>query len=360
MSNPEIPKVQQAAVLSSIGSVPEIVHDHPVPDISTLQPGQCLIKIECTGVCASDLSIRRGDWPIKPKLPLVGGHEGVGRVIAIAPGTVDSPVSVGQRVGIKWLATTCLHCEVCGTENESLCQNIKQSGYAIDGTFSQYTVSYTNYVTPIPDGISSQDACTIMCAGLTVYSALKKSNTKPGDWVAIPGAGGGLGHLAIQYAVALGLRVIAIDTGDEKRQLAEKLGAEKWIDFAQTDNLVQSVAAASGGLGPHAAIVTASKAVAYGQAFGYLRPAGTLVAVGLPPTANGNLEANILLLVIKGTKIVGSNVGNRQEAIEALQYAVDGKVKCNYEVRKLADLPHIYESMEKGQVTGRIVIDMRI
>jgi alcohol dehydrogenase, propanol-preferring len=155
-----------------------------------------------------------------------------------------------------------------------------------------------NHVTPVPDGLDSAAAASLMCAGVTVYRALKNSGAQHGDWLVLPGAGGGLGHLALQYARARGIRVIAIDTGDAKRALCEKLGAEKWIDFKETTDLVSVIQQVTGGLGAHLALVAATTAEAYQQAVDYLRPGGTLIAIGLPGN-NAKLEASIFWTVVK-------------------------------------------------------------
>jgi propanol-preferring alcohol dehydrogenase len=171
------------------------------------------------------------------------------------------------------------------------------SGFNVDGTFQQFVVSYVNHVTPIPEGYDSFEAASILCAGVTVYRAIKNSQTQMGNWIVLPGAGGGLGHLAIQYARARGLRVIAIDTGDEKKELCLRLGAEKWIDFRESKDLVKDIRDITDGLGAHAAIVTAANGAAYQQAVDYLRSGGTLMAVGLPGEAT--LNASIFFTVFK-------------------------------------------------------------
>ncbi|KAJ7505728.1 mannitol-1-phosphate dehydrogenase [Mycena galericulata] len=222
-----IPKTQTAAVVPTNGAAIEIHADHPV--------------------CHTDLHAALGDWPVPPKAPLVGGHEGVG-----------SPVKVGDRVGIKWLADSCLNCEQCRKGREQNCLNAKLSGYTVDGTFQQYVVSYVNHVTPIPEGFDSNAAASILCAGVTVYRAIKYSQTSPGDWIVLPGAGGGLGHLAIQYAKVAGLQVIAVDTGADKKKLCLELGADKWIDFKESKDIVKEIQAITDGFGAHSAVVTAA------------------------------------------------------------------------------------------------------
>ncbi|MCL6362614.1 zinc-dependent alcohol dehydrogenase, partial [Pectobacterium polaris] len=238
---PQIPKTQKAAVVQKTGGKVQIKDDIPVKQPEDLAPGECLLKMHCTGVCHTDLHAALGDWPIPPQVPLIGGHEGVGEVVAIGKDTVHSPVKIGDRVGVKWIAYSCLNCEQCRKGFEQNCYNVKLSGYTVDGTFSQYLVSYVNCVTPIPDGIPSDDSASILCAGLTVSRALKYSETVPYDWIVLPGAGGGLGHLAVQYAKYMGRRVIAIDGGEEKRKLCESLGADAWIDYTTCKDIVAEV-----------------------------------------------------------------------------------------------------------------------
>jgi len=189
-----------------------------------------------------------------------------------------------------------------------------------------------------------------------VYRALKYSRTQPSNWVVIPGAGGGLGHLAVQYAVhAFGLRVVAVDTGAEKRELCLKLGAEKWVDFRESKDLVKDIKDATGGDGPHAALVSAANSSAYEQAIDYLRPGGSLLVVGLPGKAQ--IGASIFWTVVKSINIIGSYVGNRQDAREALEIASMGKIRCHYALKPLSALSEVYEGLEQGTVVGRVVLN---
>lgn len=227
----------------------------------------------------------------------------------------------------------------------------------MDGSFQQYAISYANHLTPIPKELPLDQAAPILCAGVTVYKALKEAQLIPGQFVAIPGGGGGLGHLAIQYAVFAGYRVIAIDTGADKKALCEKLGAEKFIDFKTTKDLVADIkAATTDGMGPHAAVVAASGAAAYEQALDYIRPRGSLVAVGLP--GDTDIKANVFFTVFRSVRIVGSYVGNRQDAVEALDIAARGKVRTQFKTLGLSELPKVYDDMHSGKITGRIVLDL--
>ncbi|KAG1790234.1 chaperonin 10-like protein [Suillus plorans] len=354
MSN--IPKTQIAAVVPFHGAALEIRKDHPVKQPSELAPGECLVKLSCTGVCHTDLHASNDDWPLHASTPLVGGHEGIGEIVAIGENTGDCPVKIGDRVGIKWLAYSCLNCEQCRNGREQNCPKAKLSGFSVDGTFAQYTVSYVYHVTPIPKNLDSNAAASILCAGVTVYRALKHSHAKIGEWVVLPGAGGGLGHLAVQYAVAMGLRVVAIDTGLEKKKLCLELGAEKWIDFQEEKDIVQAVREACDGEGAHCAVVTTASASGYTQAVDYLRPGGTLMAVGLPGEAK--LEASIFFTVFKSINILGSYVGNRQDAVEALEIASRGKVVVRYECKGLSELKNVYDALKQGNIAGRIILEM--
>ncbi|KIY70953.1 GroES-like protein, partial [Cylindrobasidium torrendii FP15055 ss-10] len=351
-----IPKVQKVAVVPKAGGTIEIKNDWPVTQQKDLKPGECLIKIEASGCCHTDLHAALDDWPLKAKTPLIGGHEGVGTIVAIGDHTDNSPVQLGERVGIKWLADSCLNCEDCRKGREQNCDHAKLSGFTVDGTFAEYVVSFVRHVTPIPEGFDSNAAASILCAGVTVYRAIKYSRTEQGDFIVIPGAGGGLGHLAVQYARARGLRVIAIDTGDHKKKLVQSLGAEAWIDFKESKDIVADVKRVTGGKGAHSAVVTSASSGGYTQALEYLRAGATLMAVGLPGEAT--LNASIFFTVFKSISIIGSYVGNRQDAREALDLAARGEVKVHFETRDLKELKNTYDGMSNGTVAGRIVFDL--
>jgi len=298
-----------------------------------------------------------GDWPLDNKLPLIGGHEGAGYLVALGEHT-DTDLKVGDKVGIKWIAHSCNKCEFCRQGYEPLCKSAQCSGFSVDGSFQQYAVSYVSQLSKIPDKLSLADAAPILCAGVTVYKAIKESNCRPGEWIAIPGAGGGLGHLAVQYAAYMGLNVIAIDTGAEKKKLVESLGAAAWVDFKEEKDIVAAVQKATpDGLGPHGTICTSSSGAAYEQAMEYIRPHGTCVAVGLPPDAK--IKADVFFTVFLSKRLVGSYVGNRQDASESLAIAATGRVKTHYKILPMDQLPQVYDDMHHGKLTGRIVLDFQ-
>ncbi|GAA6026975.1 hypothetical protein JCM8097_006009 [Rhodosporidiobolus ruineniae] len=352
----QIPKTATAIVFEEHNGPIKVVKDHKVVQPNELKPGEVLVRVEYTGVCHTDLHAYKGDWPAPPKLPLVGGHEGAGYVVAIAQGTITN-LKIGDAVGIKWLADSCLDCENCRGGQEATCSLAETSGYSKDGSFQQYAVSFARHLTPLPDDLDLAIAAPILCAGVTVWKAIKQSNTKPGDYVVISGAGGGLGHLAVQYANAIGLRVVGIDTGADKQKLLQSYGVDIFVDFREHSApgaLIQEVKRVCGGVGPHAAIIASAGGAAYNEALEYIRPHGTLVAVGLPPDTY--IKANVFWVVFKALRIVGSYVGNRQDAIEALDFAARGAVKPQIVVEPLANLESVYHRMEKGAISGRIVL----
>lgn len=309
--------------------------------------GQALVKLEACGVCHTDLHAINGDWPVKPKLPLIPGHEGVGIVEAIGPDVTS--VQVGDRVGIPWLYSACGECDYCLQGKETLCHSQENGGYSVDGGYAEYCLAAADYVAKIPENLSSVEAAPILCAGVTTYKALKVSGAKPGDWVAIYGIGG-LGHVALQYAKAMGFNVVAVDIADEKLELAKKLGADITVN-GKNEDPAEAIQQQVGGV--QAAISVAVSQVPFEQAYRSVKRGGTLVAVGLP---HEDLPIPIFNTVLNGITVKGSIVGTRIDMKEALDFAARGKVKAQIETAPLSDVNAVLEKMEKGQINGRIVL----
>lgn len=345
-----LPKLQWAQVVDRAGG-PVIYKQIPVP---TPGPDEVLVNVKYSGVCHTDLHARNGDWPLPVKMPLVGGHEGAG--IVVARGELVTEVNIGDHAGVKWLNGSCLACEFCRTSDEPLCAQASLSGYTVDGTFQQYCVAKAAHVSIIPKDVPLDAIAPVLCAGITVYKGLKESGIKPGQTVAIVGAGGGLGSLAQQYAKAMGLQVIAIDGGDEKRDMCiNQLGAEAFVDFTKSKDVVKDVQAATeDGLGPHAVILLAVAEGPFQQAAAYVRPRGAVVAIGLP--AGAFLKAPVFSTVVRMIQIKGSYVGNRQDGIEAIDFFRRGLIKAPFKTVPLSELGHVYELMEQGKIAGRYVL----
>ncbi|MFT7432096.1 MAG: propanol-preferring alcohol dehydrogenase [Colwellia sp.] len=316
-------------------------------DKPTISSHEVLVKVHACGVCHTDLHACHGDWPVKPKMPLVPGHEGVGEIVEV--GEQVKHLNLGDRVGIPWLYSACGYCDYCLSGNENLCLLQQNAGYSVDGSYAEYCKADGNYVVKIPDEISYVDAAPLFCAGVTTYKALKVSTAKPGEWVAIFGIGG-LGHLAVQYAVAMGLNVIAIDTGTEKLKLAKDLGASFCLDF-KCDDVVARVLAETGGV--HASICTAVSKSGFEKSYQVIRRGGKCVLVGLPAE---DMPLPIFDTVLNGVSVVGSIVDTRKDLVECLDFAARGKVKAITIEKSLEDINDIFEDMINGEITGRVVM----
>ena len=334
----------KAAVVREFGK-PLVIEQVPVPEVG---PGQILVKIAACGVCHTDLHAVRGDWPVKPAPPFIPGHEGAGHVAAVGPG-VDG-VREGDRVGVPWLHTACGHCRYCLGARETLCTGQKNTGYSVNGAFAEYVLADPEYVGHLPEGISFVDVAPILCAGVTVYKGLKTTDTRPGEWIVISGIGG-LGHVAVQYARAMGLDVIAVDVDEAKLELARKLGAALTVNARNEDpaSYVQKVVGGAQGV-----LVTAVSLKAFEQALGMVARGGTVSLVGLPP---GDFPLSVFNTVLGGITVRGSIVGTRLDLQEALNFAAQGKVRATVTTDRLENINAVFERMEKGEIEGRVVLD---
>ncbi|SFG31688.1 alcohol dehydrogenase, propanol-preferring [Novosphingobium sp. CF614] len=339
-------KTMKAAVVRGFGA-PLSIDEVPVPEVG---PGQILVSIQASGVCHTDLHAAEGDWPVKPQPPFIPGHEGVGFVAAVGAGVKS--VKEGDRVGVPWLYSACGHCVHCLGGWETLCESQVNTGYSINGGFAEYVLADPNYVGHLPGNIGFNEIAPILCAGVTVYKGLKMTDTKPGDYVAISGIGG-LGHMAVQYAKAMGLNVAAIDIDDAKLDLARRLGATITVNARHQDPATVIKRETGGGV--QGVLVTAVSEKAFEQAIGVVARGGTVSLNGLPP---GDFPLNIFNMVLNGITVRGSIVGTRLDLQESLDFASDGKVKATIETAKLEDINTVFDRMHKGQIEGRIVIDM--
>jgi propanol-preferring alcohol dehydrogenase len=340
-----MPKTMLAAFVTEFGR-PLTVGELPVPEVGD---GQVVIKIEACGVCHTDVHAVDGDWPGPPKPPFTPGHEGIGRVVALGKGVKQ--LMEGDRVGVPWLFHACGLCDYCLTSRENMCPSALYGGYTANGCFAEYCVAPADYVARIPKGLDPIQAGPIICAGITTYKGIKVADCKPGDWMVICGIGG-LGHLAVQYAKAMGLRVVAVDVADDKLALANLLGATFTFNAMSVDP-VKAVQEAIGGA--HAVLITAVSKTAFAQGTGMLRRGGTCVLNGLPP---GDFPLSIFDVVFRCLCVRGSLVGTRADMKEALAFAADGKVKANVETARLEDINEVLERLREGKVTGRIVLNI--
>lgn len=335
----------EAAVVEEFGA-PLAMRELPIP---TPGAGQILVKVEACGVCHTDLHAANGDWPAKPTLPFIPGHEAIGIVASVGAGVTI--VKEGDRVGVPWLFSACGHCEYCLSAWETVCPEAQFGGYTKNGGFAEYLVADPNYVARIPSGIAATNIAPIICAGITTYKGIKEANVRAGEWIVISGCGG-LGHLAVQYAKIMGLNVCAIDIEDGKLAHAKRLGADATVNVRNSDPIAE-VQKITGG-GAHGVLITAASLPAFKQGVAMTRRRGTCVLVGLPP---GDFPLPLFDVVAKCLTIRGSFVGTREDMAECLALTAAGKVKADVELAPLSSINEVLARLAHDTVASRVVID---
>jgi propanol-preferring alcohol dehydrogenase len=323
-------------------------------EIERPTPGreEVLIEVEACGVCHSDLHVADGDWgqfASIVKKPLILGHEIAGRVIEKGPQVRE--LQIGDRVGVPWIHWTCGECEFCLGGNENLCPRQKITGVTVDGGYAEFVKAPASYAVKIPDGLSSMEAAPLFCAGVTVYRALKRANIARGQTLAVVGVGG-LGHLAVQIGREMGAEVTAIDISEEKLALAKSFGAAATLNAGAADigQRLRSIG------GFHATLVTSAAKAAYDLAFNSLRPAGILLAVGLPAE---NICFPPIMMAAREVRIHATAVGTRQDLREVLAMAAAGKIRCQVATYPLADANAVLNQLRRGEISGRAVLACR-
>jgi propanol-preferring alcohol dehydrogenase len=337
----------KAAVLHSFAEELRI-EEIPTPEPG---PGEMLIKVAACGVCHSDLHLAMGEWDLlKPitKLPLTLGHEVTGAIASVGAGVTG--FHAGDRVGVPWLHWTCGECEFCSMGRETLCSKQQVTGCTVDGGFAEFIKAKAGHIARLPDNLTFEEAAPLLCAGLTVHSAMKKADVQAGQKVAVFGVGG-LGHLAIQLAKAKGAEVIAVDVADDKLELARECGADITVNAATTQ-AYREIKKATGG-GAHVVMVTSGSRAAYEAALRSIRKAGTLAIVGMAPEP---VPLSTVAMVSGEYRVVGSAVGSREDLREVLHLAAEGKVKCRIETRAFDQVDNVFNEMKEGRLVGRVVL----
>lgn len=338
-------KMKAAVVTQNCDGNVEIIEK----DIRPLEANEALVEVEYCGVCHTDLHVAAGDYGDKPGRVL--GHEGIGIVTKVADGV--SALNVGDRVSIAWLFKSCGTCEYCNSGRETLCRSVLNAGYTADGGMATHCIVDADYAVKVPEGLDPAQASSITCAGVTTYKGIKVSGIRPGQWIAIYGAGG-LGNLGVQYAKKVfGAHVIAVDINDDKLALAKESGADLVVNPAKED-AARFIQEKTGGA--HAAVVTAVSKAAFNSAVDCVRAGGRVIAIGLPPES---MDLSIPRLVLDGIEVVGSLVGTRQDLAEAFQFGAEGLVVPVVQKRTLSEANEIFQEMRDGTIQGRMVIDMK-
>jgi propanol-preferring alcohol dehydrogenase len=316
---------------------------------------EILIRLEETGLCHSDLSLMMGEWTgFRTKMQTVG-HEGAGLVEAI--GKAVTGWKIGDKAGVKPISWVCRTCESCIKGREQHCPDARFTGITMEGTYQQYIAVPAIYATRIPSNVELFHAAPIMCSGTTSYAALRKSGVRAGEWAVILGAGGGLGHFAVQIAKAMGARVIAVDSGAAKKDLCMSLGAVEFIDIASNTDPVERTMELTGG-GAHAVIVASAHPSSYASAPKYLRIGGAVVCVAMPPTNKANIGGDPNDLIVKNITIKAAMVGTLGETAEVLDLCGQGLVTPVVNRFPLDQLPHAIQLLKEGSIVGRAVVDL--
>jgi propanol-preferring alcohol dehydrogenase len=337
----------KAAILHGFAQ-PLSLEDVPTP---TPNAGELLVKIAASGVCHSDLHIASGEWDMlkrAAKFPLILGHEITGTVAAIGAGVEG--FALGDRVGVPWLHQTCGACEYCQSGRETLCGKQVITGVMVDGGYAEYAKAKASHTVCLPEALSFAEAAPLLCAGVTVYRAIKEAGLHPGETVAVFGVGG-LGHLAVQIGKRLGFTVGAVDVTDEKLQLATECGADWTVNAAST----QAYKEIKANGGAHVALVTSGSKAAYETALRSLRKAGTLMIVGMTPEP---VPLNIPAMLAGEYTIKASTVGTRQDLQEVLTLAAEGGIHCHHKTATLPEINDIFAEMQSGNLVGRVVLTM--
>jgi D-arabinose 1-dehydrogenase-like Zn-dependent alcohol dehydrogenase len=318
------------------------VVERPIP-----QPGrgQVRIKVEACGICHSDALVKEGQWP-GMQYPRVPGHEIAGRIDAVgADVTLWKP---GQRVGVGWHGGHCFQCDPCRRGDFINCKFEKITAIHFDGGYAEYMVAPAEAVALMPDDLPADEAAPLMCAGITVFNALRNSGAGAGDLVAVQGIGG-LGHLGIQYARQMGFRTVAIGRGGDKQVLAKKLGAHQYLDTNVGDpsEALQKLG------GAHVVLATAPDSKSMSALVNGLGPNGTLMVIG---AGMESLNVSPLQLIMGSKTVRGWASGTARDSQDTLEFSVISGVRPMIERYPLEKAADAYQQMISGKARFRVVL----
>jgi D-arabinose 1-dehydrogenase-like Zn-dependent alcohol dehydrogenase len=333
----------KAAQISKAGGDWELV-ERDIPEPSA---GQVRVKVEACGICHSDALVKEGLWP-GLQYPRVPGHEIAGRIDAL--GDNVTVWQQGQRVGVGWHGGHCFVCEQCRRGDFAMCVNRKVTGIDFDGGYAEYLIAPAAVLAAIPDDLPAEEAGPFMCAGVTVFNALRNSGARAGDVVAVHGIGG-LGHLGVQYARKMGFETVAINRGNDKEPLARQLGAHHYIDATAEDVVaeLQKLGGAS------VILATAPNAAAISVLVDGLSPDGKLLVPAAPAEP---LTINVFSLIMKRSSVAGWYSGTAKDSQDTLEFSALSGVHPMIEKYPLDQVAEGYEQMLSGRVRFRVVLTM--
>ena len=316
-------------------------------DIPEPGPGQVRVKIDACGICHSDALVKEGLWP-GLQYPRVPGHEVAGRIDAVGEGV--TAWKTGQRVGVGWHGGHCFVCEPCRRGDFAMCINRKVTGLDFDGGYAEYMIAPAPALAAIPDELAAEEAGPFMCAGVTVYNALRNSGARVGQLVAVHGIGG-LGHLGVQYARRMGFKTVAINRGNDKEPLARQLGAHQYIDSVATDASAELQKLG----GARVILATAPNAQAISPLVDGLSPDGVLLVPAAPAEP---LMISVLPLIMGRRSVAGWYSGTARDSQDTLEFSALSDVHPMIEKYPLERVAEGYEQMSSGKVRFRVVLTM--
>jgi len=333
----------KAAQISKAGGDWELI-ERAIPEPGA---GQVRVKVEACGICHSDALVKEGLWP-GLQYPRVPGHEIAGRIDAL--GDNVTPWQKGQRVGVGWHGGHCFVCEQCRRGDFAMCVNRKVTGIDFDGGYADHVIVPAATLAAIPDELPAEEAGPFMCAGVTVFNALRNSGARAGDVVAVHGIGG-LGHLGVQYARQMGFETVAINRGNDKEPLARQLGAHHYIDATAMDVVaeLQKLGGAS------VILATAPNAAAISALVDGLSPDGKLLVPAAPAEP---LTINVFSLIMKRSSVAGWYSGTAKDSQDTLEFSALSGVHPMIEKYSLDQVAEGYEQMHSGRVRFRVVLTM--
>ena len=310
-------------------------------------PGQVRVKVEACGICHSDVLVKDGVWP-GLQYPRVPGHEVAGRVDALGDRVANW--TKGDRVGVGWHGGHDFVCDQCRRGDFAMCMNRKVTGIDFDGGYAEYMIAPAEALAAIPDELPAEEAGPFMCAGVTVFNALRNSGARAGDVVAVQGIGG-LGHLGVQYARRMGFETVALGRGKDKEPLAKKLGAHRYIDSEVVDPIAELQKLG----GARVILATAPNAKAISSVVGGLGVNGNLL---IPAAPNDPLSASVMPLIMGRRQISGCYSGTARDSQDTLKFSALSDVHPMIERYSLAEVAAAYEQMHSGKARFRVVLTM--
>jgi len=336
-----LPKTYKAARLEKANS-PLVFKD---VELKAPGEGEVLVKVIATGICGSDAGIEAGHFG--DIFPLTPGHELIGDVVAVGPG--EKRWKAGDRVGGAWHGGHDGTCKPCARGQFQMCQNQAINGVTRDGGYAEYVTLRAEAVVDVPNDVDPAEYAPILCAGVTVFNSIRKQKIEAGELIAVQGLGG-LGHLAVQYANKMGYRVVALSSGDKKRDFALRLGAHEYIDSSKVDPIKRLQ-----DLGGAALIVaTAPNPKAISPLTGGLQAGGAVLV--LAPC--GPIEVNTLDLIMKNTAVLGFPSGHSLDSEEAIAFTKLHGIKCMVEKFPLNRAQEAFDHMKNGNARFRSVLVM--